>query len=210
MRGCAYWTVLLAAIVGAGCVGPKQGLFPANNSKTVYVIHRGMHAALVVPRAEIPPGAWPSQEFVPESEFIEIGWGDNEGYRLDWTFRIVARAVFWPTPSVLYMEGFDEPVMDHFAYRAREIIEVELSDEGFARMCAYFENSFVLDEEGHPIPVSENFYMARGNYHLFQNSNHWTARALRAAGCPITPFYAINANNVMYQTRRFGRVIWTD
>jgi hypothetical protein len=203
-----YLIVFLCAIFGNGCAGPKQGLFPADNSKTVYVLHRGMHTPLVMRREDIPTNLWPSHTVLPETEFIEIGWGDNEGYRLEWTFGIVMRALFWPTPSVIFMHGFDEPVIDHFSDRAREVIQVELSDEGFARMCAYFESAFQFDEQGRPIPLGDDFYEAKGSYHIFQNSNHWTAKGLRAAGCPITPFYAINANNVMFQTRRFGRVIW--
>jgi hypothetical protein len=203
-----WLVVFLCAIFATGCVGPKRGLFPADNSKTVYVLHRDLHTPLVVRRADIPTNTWPSHTVLPKTEFIEIGWGDNEGYRFEWTFRIVTRALFWPTPSVIFMQGFDEPVIDHFSEQAREIIEVKLSDEGFARMCPYFEDAFQLDEQGQPIPLGDDFFVARGNYHIFQNSNHWAAKALREAGCPITSFYANNANNVMLQTRRFGRVVW--
>ncbi|MFO7315144.1 DUF2459 domain-containing protein, partial [Rhodothermus marinus] len=31
------------------------------------------------------------------------------------------------------------------------------------------------------------FYAAHGRYHLFNNCNHWVARALRAAGLPVHP-----------------------
>ena len=52
-------------------------------------------------------------------------------------------------------------------------------------------------------PVSR-FYPARERYYLWRTCNTWTARALRAAGVPITPLYAITAGNVMYQARQSG------
>jgi hypothetical protein len=120
----------------------------------------------------------------------------------------VVRALVWPTPSVLLVRGFDEPVIEQFEDRAREIIEVHMSNEGLVRMCAYFQNQYRLDDQGRPISLGGDFYVAKGSYHAFHNSNHWTADALRQAGCPITPFWSITADNVMFQTRRFGRVIW--
>jgi hypothetical protein len=208
MRGRLWFYFSLVAILGCGCVGPKQGLFPADGSKTVYVVHRGMHAALVVHREDIPAGVWPSHLAAPAKQFIEMGWGDNEGYRFPWTSRIVVRALFWPTPSVIYMNSFDKPVTEHFSDVAEEIIELNLSDAGFARMCAYFQRYYRLNDSGQPVALGNDFYAARESYHAFQNSNHWAARALREAGCPITSFYAITAHNVMFQSRRFGRVIW--
>src|SRR5262249_52704227 len=35
--------------------------------------------------------------------------------------------------------------------------------------------------------AESRFYRAIGRYRLFDNSNTWTAKALRAAGCPIDP-----------------------
>lgn len=169
-----------------------------------------MHAGVVVRREDIPPELWPSSLAVPPKQFVEIGWGDNEGYRFPWTFRIVVGAMFKPNPSVLFVQSFDEPVIEHFDGRAEEIIEVHLSEEGFARMCAYFESYFRLDAHGRPIALGDDFYVAEGSYHAFRNSNHWTARALREAGCPISSSSALTAGNVMNQSRKFGKVVWRD
>ena len=50
-----------------------------------------------------------------------------------------------------------------------------------------------------------DFYVARDKYFLLRTCNTWTARALRSAGLPITPLYAVTAGNVMGQARRFGK-----
>lgn len=198
---------ILVGCLSCSCAGPKQMRPPPKDSKTVHVVHKGWHAALVVQRADIPPAVWPAHQTAPPAKYLEVGWGDNEGYRFPWTFRIVVLALFWPTPSVLLVRGFDEPVIEEFGDKSKEILAVQVSAEGFSRMCAYFQKHYQLDQQGRPIPLGSDFYVARGSYHAFQNSNHWTARALREAGCPITSFYAIHASNVMFQTHRFGTVL---
>jgi len=35
--------------------------------------------------------------------------------------------------------------------------------------------------------------------------NTWVAKALRSAGCPITPAYCITRGPLLYQTKKFGR-----
>jgi len=202
-----HLTLICWALLAVGCAGPKAGLFPAENSKPVYLVHRGMHVALVVRREDVPREVWPAHSAVPSSEFIEVGWGDAEGYRLDWTFRIVTRALLWPTPSVMFMHGIDEPLTEYFGGWAREMIKVDLSAEGFTRMCAYFQDTLELNEAGEPIPLGGGFYAATGRYHGFRNSNRWAAGALHAGGCPVRPRFVLTAGGVMRQARSFGEAI---
>jgi Protein of unknown function (DUF2459) len=49
------------------------------------------------------------------------------------------------------------------------------------------------------------FYSARGRYHLLYTCNTWIADALRAAGLPITPVYAMTAGNLMWQVSRLPK-----
>lgn len=202
--------LVMVAGMGAGCLGPVKELYTQEGGAVpVYVVHRGIHAGLVVPREQIPDGVWRAHQVAPRTRFIEVGWGDKEGFRKEWTSRIVTRALFLPTPSAILTRGSDWHPTNEFAPVAEQIVRIDLSDAGFARMCAYFQSYYELDAQGRPIPLGEDFYLAKCSYHLFGNSNHWTARALREAGCPITPVYAFTVGNVMKQTRRFGRVIWS-
>jgi hypothetical protein len=54
---------------------------------------------------------------------------------------------------------------------------------------------------------NSRFYLSRETYHLFNTCNVWTARALRAAGLPITPARAISVESLMSQARKFGAVV---
>ena len=49
------------------------------------------------------------------------------------------------------------------------------------------------------------FYLAEGDYSLFNTCNSWTSKALQAAGLPIKT--ALQARGVMSQAQRYGRMI---
>ena len=49
------------------------------------------------------------------------------------------------------------------------------------------------------------FYLAEGEYSLFNTCNSWTAKALQAAGLPIRT--TLKAAGLMRQLQRYGRVI---
>jgi len=208
--------LLLPALLGNGCVGPVQGLYPTppgQTPKTAYVVHSGLHTDLIVRTADIPPGLWPEHKMFPHADYLEVGWGDIEAYRYPWTARIVLRALFCSKGSVLLVHGFSGAVTNEYAGMAKEIIAVQLSPQGFARLCAYIQDAYALDPQGRPIPLASEepgdyFFLAKGHYSLIHNCNPWTARALRAAGCPIAPRCCLRSGALMSETRCFGRVIW--
>jgi uncharacterized protein (TIGR02117 family) len=208
--------LLLLALLDAGCVSPVRGLYPAppgQTPKTVYVLHRGLHTGIILGTADIPPGLWPEHKAFPHAQYLEVGWGDSQAYRFAWTTHSVLRALFYSQGSVLLIHGFTGPVTDEYAGIAKEIIAVQLSPQGYARLCAYIQNAYALDPQGRSIPLAgesprENFFLATGHYSLLNNCNNWIARALRTAGCPIAPRRCLLSGVLMSETRRFGRVIW--
>jgi hypothetical protein len=105
--------------------------------------------------------------------------------------------------------GFRGPLVRYFPYN--EIIELKLSQRDFKHLCRYLHNSYARDSSGvvrHLGPGlygDSRFYPARGKFHLLNTCNVWAARALQAAGYPLTS--AITTGGVMSQARKFGRVI---
>jgi hypothetical protein len=49
------------------------------------------------------------------------------------------------------------------------------------------------------------FYLAEGDYSLFNTCNTWISKALQAAGLPIKT--ALRASGVMSQAKHYGRMI---
>lgn len=196
----------------SGCMGPVAELYPeevADRPIPVYIVKVGWHAGLVVESEHLGDN-FPEHEMMPDGNRLKIGWGDDKYYPdPDPSFWVLLRASFWPTRSVLHVVGMDVPVENYF--QGSEVITLHLSEEGMERMSEFIGGYFRLDDDGSPIYHSEGrygdsaFFKARGRYYLPKTSNVWTARALRSAGVPITPVYAVTARNVMRQARGVAR-----
>jgi len=210
-------TLVLLASLGAGCAtrAPKSFDSPTRCQRveTICVLHRGLHTGVVVRAADIPPGLWPEHKQFPNAEFLEVGWGDTQGYRYPLTTGISLRALFASKGSVLLIHAFTGSITNEYADVAKEIIAVQVSEPGFARLCRYIQDMYALDTKGRPVSLpsnysGENFFRASHHYSMLNNCNNWTARALRTAGCPVHPRCSLLPGILMHQVRRFGHVIW--
>jgi len=207
-----FFIVILAC---SACAAPVGDLFPPGEnqpSKAIYLVTHGGHAGIVVKRNDIPEGVWPEHNDFPAAEYLEVGWGERDYYPMtDPHLGHTLKAGLWPTASVLHIVGFSGLVTDYFPHS--EIIRIDLSYPGFERLCSYLHNSFAKDEHGNSIPLGpghyghSRFYLSRGSYHAFNTCNVWTARALRTAGCPITPAFALMVGSLMSRAATFGMVI---
>lgn len=203
---------LSALALVAGCAGPIQSLYPPRPGEpavSVYVLSHGWHTGIAVRRADVPAGLWPEQRDFDGSEFIEVGWGDRDFYQApEGTSGLALRAAVWSRASVLHVVGFSGAVRR--AFPASDVVELGVSARGLERLSAFIEDAYARDAAGRAMPLGpgqapvSRFYLAREPYYLWRTCNTWTARALRAAGVPITPLYAITAGNVMYQVRQSG------
>ncbi len=198
-------------LLAAGCVGSKKALFPPAPgalTRTVYVVNQGgLHTGFAVERADIPEPLWPAKRDYPKARYLEVGWGDDDGYRKDLTPRIVLKGLFWPTRSVLQLDGFTKSLDENFNDPRTVIIEVKLSEPGFENLCRHISETHARDGSGKPIALGDDWYRARGKYCVFKTCNTWVASGLRAAGCPITPAWCITRGPLLYQTRKFGRIV---
>ena len=163
-------------------------------------------------RADIPDGIWPEHKNFPDSEYLEVGWGDRDYYQdSDPHFGITLKAALWPTESVLHIATFNGSVTGYFTNR--EIVKIELSEPGFELLCRYFAESYAKDDAGQAISLrpglygKSRFYLSRETYHVFKTCNVWTARGLRAAGLPITSAWTIQVDSLMSEARTFGALV---
>lgn len=208
-----YRIVFLISLLtlASGCVGPIQSLYPPGPGeppRTVYLITQGaIHTGIAVERADIPARLWQAKEDYPQARYLEVGWGDDDGYRKDLTAWIVFKALFWPTRSVLQLDGFTNSIVANFDDPRSTIIEIKLSERGFERLCEHISKTHALDESRKPIAMGDDWYRATGKYCVFNTCNTWVATGLRKAGCPITPFYCATRGPLVHQARKFGRVL---
>ncbi len=201
-----------------GCLGPKKSLFPPAAGaprKIIHVVSHGWHTGVIVSRADIPTNVWPAQRDFGAFESVEVGWGDDGFYRSEKiTATIAVKALFWPTPSVLHVVGFNGPPEREFP--ESQVVRVELSPEGFTQLCTFMDRAYAHTASGRAIPLGpglygeSEFYRASGSYYFPKTCNSWTASALRSAGCPITPLWSVTSGSVMSQAKKFGTVLPPD
>jgi Protein of unknown function (DUF2459) len=200
-------TILFCAVA---CAGPVKSLYPPRNgeiSRTVYVVNHGaVHTGLAVRRSDIPRGTWPANRDYSGFKYLEVGWGDDDGYRKPLTSGIALKALAGSNRTVLLSDGFsllraklDDPKIS--------IIEIDLSVGGFALLCRHIEQTYALNEAGQPFRLEKGCYRARGTYSAFNTCNPWVATGLRKAGCPISPAYCLTPGPLLHQARQFGRVL---
>jgi uncharacterized protein (TIGR02117 family) len=203
--------VALCLLFTAGCVGPIKSLYPpkpGEPTNTVYVVnHAGWHTGIAVAKADIPSHLWPGKNDYPGVLYLEVGWGDDDGYRKELTTGIVIKAIVWSERTVLLVDAFTNSITENFDDPEFEIFEVKLSQRGFVRLCEHIDRTYALDAKGRVIPLGEDWYQGRGRYCLFNTCNTWVAKGLRAAGCPITPFYCFQKGPLLYQVGKFGKKI---
>jgi uncharacterized protein (TIGR02117 family) len=181
-------------------------------SVPVWLVSHGWHVGLAVRRADVPREAWPESGGLGTYRHLEVGWGDAEYFPARrGTTGMALRAAFASTSSALHVVGFDEPVPEFFPDST--IVELALGPAAFEALCRFVHDAYWRDAGGRLVLLAPgayghgHFYRARGRYHLFSNSNHWTARALEVAGLDLDARWAFTAGSVLSRASRYGRAI---
>jgi uncharacterized protein (TIGR02117 family) len=195
---------LLPGCAATGTSPPYAGQSPV---RPVWLVAPGWHTGLVVRQSDIPPEFFPESADFPDAEFLEIGWGERDYYQArESSAWLALKAALVPSPSVLHVVGFRGPPDIYFG--SAEVLRIELPEPGLRRLAAYLHGSVSrrgarrAASIGPGLYGDSRFYEAEGQFDLFNNCNVWTARALQAAGLPITPSRAVTAGNLRCQVRR--------
>lgn len=174
---------------------------------TLYVISHGWHAGIAVRQADIPAGSWPERRDFPAAEWLEIGWGDHDYYQAPAPGIVLTlRAALWPTRGVLHTVGFPGPVGAYFP--DSEVVALPATADGLRRLLAFIDASHDRRQAtpaaalGPGLYGDSRYYPAHGRFHLFNNCNHWTARALGAAGYDLGS--PLTAGQLMARARRLA------
>ncbi|MFZ1220634.1 MAG: DUF2459 domain-containing protein [Chthoniobacterales bacterium] len=203
--------VLAAAVALSGCAATTQSrAIPGTAQKTVFVVHHGsLHTGLAVKRSDIPPGHWPASADFGDSRYIEVGWGDDDGYRKPLTSGIAMKALLGDRETVLFAEGFSQPVRRKYLDPKFTVLAVGLSEAGLAALCDHIQRTYAPDEKGRPIRLGNGWYRARGTYSAFNTCNTWIAAGLQKAGCPISAALCLTSGQLLGRVRPFARVLST-
>jgi uncharacterized protein (TIGR02117 family) len=211
LRGTVFFAVGCFACLWAGESRPSFA--GVESTKSIYVVnHNDWHTGIVIRREDVPGDLWPERQAFGDSEYLEVGWGDRDYYQSpDPTVWITLKAALWRTDSVLHIIGFNEPVEDFF--RGSEMVELRVSVPRLERLSAFIQDKYARDasdrviELGPGLYENSRFYLARGKFHFLNTCNVWTAEAIRSAGIPVKPSYAVRARILISQLKEHGRMI---
>lgn len=207
IAGLIVASLAVAALVLVTAQGRDPGLYPPAAgalSIPVGVVDHGYHAGLILPVAQLRVVASVSgdaallgltQRF-QAYDWLEIGWGDDNFYRNVpsvslGTLPYVLKALFAPgNRSIVHVVGFSGPPQENFP--ASRHVSLALGGQGFARLSRFVGAVFDLAEgqvtdAGPGLYGPSRFFRAKGEYSLLNLCNHWTGRALAAAGVPYSP-----------------------
>ena len=198
----------------AGCAASATLLYPLQDQeepRLIYVVSHGWHTGIVVKRDDIDERLWPEKDDFPEALYLEVGWGDRDFYQAPKAgLGILIQAALRSPASVLFVIGMPTTVTQYFPQG--EIIELRLSRQGLEALATFVHATYKRDATGQTIPLGpgnwhkySRFYLAEGQYSLFNTCNTWTAKALQAAGLPIRK--VLQAEGLMRQLQRYGRTI---
>ena len=201
----SFFIVLLT-----GCTKSISEFYPpyqgGADTKTVYIVNHGLHTGIALPKKDAAPYMYSFDDF-KSAQYLEIGWGDEIYYQTDPnTLWMGIRALFWPTDSVLHVAALNTDPVKYF--NKNKVVPLKLSKTGFIRLVEYIDNSFSLDEDRQIIKLgsglygASQFYRAEGVFHLFNNCNTWSAKAIRYSGFPINTCCVFTSSNLMYQLRQ--------
>lgn len=180
-----------------------RSLYPpaaAAETVTVYVKYSWLHANIVLPTDRLQQHSGTTIEAMtsaqmPLEAWTALGWGDLWYYRergkTSRRYRDFARSMLHPdNPAVIFIEPLAEAPTPETT--GRDVIRLELSEEGFARLAARLDSSFLL-EDGAPVIRGRGrgreswFFASHEGSDLTQVCNHWIGHLLSAAGVPVTP-----------------------
>src|SRR3954471_13707616 len=121
---------LVAATVLSSCAGTADRRVPPSRpARTVYVVHHGaLHTGLTIKCSDIARGHWPASADYADATYIEVGWGDDDGYRRPLTSGIAMKALAGDRQKVLLADGFTRSVSRKYGDAKFTVLAVDLSE----------------------------------------------------------------------------------
>lgn len=182
-----------------GIIVPFSGDEKDEDDIQIYVKSNGVHTEICMP-TESEYFNW--KEFIDTSaypsglscNYISMGWGDK-GFFLetptwgDLKASTAIEAIFLPSSTAMHVQYFN-----HAPAESEQCYLERISGSRYKSLVLYIQGSFLLDHNkaihipGGSYWGTDQFYEAKGDYHLFNTCNSWTNGALKMAGIRTASF----------------------
>ena len=219
-RGIKRISILVIGFVGFYLLLSLIGLIPVNSdfksSATdqgveVAILSSAVHADIVLP---INQSDFDWRDHFSDDCFsgktshcthVAMGWGDR-GFYVEtptWSDLSVGtslNALAVPSETVMRVSMTKLNYLPKDGYRTVRISEVQ-----YQRLCQFVLSSFTLDDDGSMkiVPdksygAADAFFLAKGQYHLFNTCNCWVGRAMKASGIKVGWFTPLPKSMFIY------------
>jgi uncharacterized protein (TIGR02117 family) len=213
-RYLAIMAVSALAFLTIGILTPRQiGNYPKKSCNIqICVSNTGIHSNIILP---LKNNIFDWQNYLSIDEigtdtihnynYLSFGWGDRDFYLstptlADFKLSTTFRALFLPTPSVLYLKGY-EALPNYVEVKCVKVTEFE-----YLQLINYIQATFQIDTKAKIIRIANGhtdnagFYAAVGDYSILRNCNSWTGEALRTANVN-TPLWDGLSSAIMLHLR---------
>ena len=197
------WLIIPSLLLLWSCAAPVQGLWPPPEgapTRTIVVSLDTWHAMIAITLDERVTA------LDRKSVFEEWGYAEQAWY-LEGRQGITGalRALFRPNPGVVEIGLHEQVWAARTPQPPAETFVFRLSEAGYLRLRRH-----LLSTIGATTPVlvvdRVRFYPSKRPYHLFHQCHQYAAEALRAAGLPISAWWAFSRTSFTMQLRRAARM----
>jgi len=197
------WLIIPSLLLLWSCAAPVQGLWPPPEgapTRTIVVSLDTWHAMIAITLDERVTA------LDQKSMFEEWGYAEQAWY-LEGRQGITGalRALFRPNPGVVEIGLHERVWAARTPQPPAETFVFRLSEAGYLRLRRH-----LLSTIGATTPVlvvdRVRFYPSKRPYHLFHQCHQYAAEALRAAGLPLSAWWAFSRTSFAMQLRRAARM----
>ena len=197
------WLIIPSLLLLWSCAAPVQGLWPPREgapTRTIVVSLDTWHAMIAITLDERVTA------LDRKSVFEEWGYAEQAWY-LEGRQGITGalRALFRPNPGVVEIGLHEQVWAARTPQPPAETFVFRLSEAGYLRLRRH-----LLSTIGATTPVlvvdRVRFYPSKRPYHLFHQCHQYAAEALRAAGLPLSAWWAFSRTSFAMQLRRAARM----
>ncbi len=184
-----------------------------NRNGEFFVLQAGWHTGIVLRTKDVSPADWPEVVNYLRHTYVDIGWGDERFYQAEGSPTILAaRAALIPTTSVIHIVPFSVHPLNLYSGE-NYLKRVEATPQQFSELCRIISESFERDESRSPIESrvnesSQNFFKAKGKYHIFNTCNTWVVRCLKDAGFDVNPNGVITQQHLINALKKLPGGGW--
>lgn len=196
-----------------GSIPVNRDYQPLEEGIEIWVERDALHTEIIVP-TQTETINWLNYLQIEEEQqyifrYVSFGWGEKRWYLSGGqltlrAFPAILNALFLPSESVMHVNTIQvEP------FPARHRVKIFVSPEQLDLLNQYIFNYFTVQKEENIFDLVTDeqiggygkFYAARGKYHVFSNSNHWTNRIIKRMGIR-SPLWAPFPHAIMSHLRR--------